>query len=241
MVVGGTDARVGVHPWIARIGQNGRFFCGGALITAKHVVTAAHCLGKRGEYMVRLGDHDKDDDSDPGRIDVVVKAMIPHEKYLKAKQLVQNDIAILLLKESVKFTDRISPICLPMAGLRNLDLANRSVTVAGWGALSYGGEKAKVLQQANLIVTPHNECIQSYKSIKLLINNDQICANNPGKDACGGDSGGPLTFFYPESRRHYLVGIVSFGYKCADERFPGVYARTTSYMNWITEKVMNMN
>ncbi|GIY37130.1 clotting factor B [Caerostris extrusa] len=53
-----------------------------------------------------------------------------------------------------------------------------------------------------------------------------------------GDSGGPLLF---EFARDYfvLVGIVSFGYKCAEPNFPGVYTRVSSYLPWITQYIKN--
>ena len=46
-----------------------------------------------------------------------------------------------------------------------------------------------------------------------------------------GDSGGPLQLLF---NNHWIqIGIVSFGNKCADPGYPGVYTRVTEFLEWI--------
>lgn len=71
--------------------------------------------------------------------------------------------------------------------------------------------------------------MEFYSKEKILPS--MICAGyvgKGGKDACQGDSGGPLTNTVPQ-----LIGIVSWGYRCAEPLKPGVYARVAIARDWI--------
>lgn len=58
-----------------------------------------------------------------------------------------------------------------------------------------------------------------------------VCAFAMKKDACSGDSGGPVRRLSDGK----LVGLVSFGpgNLCADPKYPGVYTRIASVRKWI--------
>jgi secreted trypsin-like serine protease len=46
-IIGGNAARAGQFPFAAAISvqtANSKFFCGGSLLTQKHVLTAGHCV-----------------------------------------------------------------------------------------------------------------------------------------------------------------------------------------------------
>lgn len=58
-----------------------------------------------------------------------------------------------------------------------------------------------------------------------------FCASAAGKDSCQGDSGGPAISTVGTTK--YLVGVVSWGYGCADPRYPGVYSNVSYARAWI--------
>ncbi len=59
-----------------------------------------------------------------------------------------------------------------------------------------------------------------------------MCAGGAKVDACQGDSGGPLVR-RSKTDGDVLVGIVSWGESCGEERKYGVYARITAHRDWI--------
>lgn len=55
-IVGGEDAEAGEFPFIVAVENNGSRWCGGSLINADTVVTAAHCTqGSASSYSIRAG------------------------------------------------------------------------------------------------------------------------------------------------------------------------------------------
>lgn len=51
-----------------------------------------------------------------------------------------------------------------------------------------------------------------------------------------GDSGGPMATISKIDGTPRLVGIVSWGYGCAQPNYPGVYGRVLAGREWILEK-----
>ena len=54
-----------------------------------------------------------------------------------------------------------------------------------------------------------------------------------------GDSGGPVHYIDPMIGRSAVIGITSWGGKCAVENQPGVYTKVANYLPWIEEKTGN--
>ncbi|XP_023243444.1 transmembrane protease serine 9-like [Centruroides sculpturatus] len=234
-VVGGKDTKPFSWPWMVSLhirGTNGfNYHCGASIIKDKYILTAAHCFDSRSkrhsDYIVKVGGHKRNEGRNYG-----VSKITIHLRYRSGQHY--NDIAVLKLNSSIP---NVNPICLPS----NRELYDgKNVTVIGWGQTSYTGLPSEILQQAVISVIPNRQCNASYTQLRASslprgITSGFVCAgiSSGGKDACQGDSGGPLMM--TSSSGWKIIGIVSFGYQCAKQGFPGVYTRVSSYLKWISD------
>ena len=89
----------------------------------------------------------------------------------------------------------VRPICLPDP---DLDYDNVTAVVTGWGNMNLTGPRADVLQEVNVSTITNQECAEYLGQRR--ISSAMICAGAPGKDACKGDSGGPLAVLGSDGR-----------------------------------------
>lgn len=145
--------------------------------------------------MVRLGEHDLTTTAESQTYDINVDLKIVHELF--DPKIMYADIAILRLAQPAPFSDKVRPICLPLTDeLRQRDYTYYQPFLAGWGATSYRGSQATVLQEVQMPVLPTSDCTQSYKTYfpDQVFDDMVICVGftNGGKDSCQGDSGSGL-------------------------------------------------
>ena len=94
------------------------------------------------------------------------------------------------------------------------------------------------LRALNIPVIPTTTCkkIHHAKDVLNMIFRTNLCTLfvAGGRDACGGDSGGPLACRM-NSGQYILGGVVSWGDAdgCALKKLPGVYTQVSDYVGWI--------
>ncbi|KAL0831995.1 hypothetical protein ABMA28_001495 [Loxostege sticticalis] len=231
-VVGGLGSSVNAFPWLARLIYQKSFGCGASLINDKYVISAAHCIKGFMWFMFRVtfGEHDRCDTRQRPETRYVVKVYAHNFSLSDLK----NDIALLRLNEPVTYSHAVRPVCLPKN--KEKTYVGSTAIVAGWGATGETGNWSCTLLQADLPVLSNDVC-QSTNYNASKIKDVMLCAGYPAtahKDACTGDSGGPL-ITENEDHAYELIGIVSWGYGCARKGYPGVYARVTKYLDWIRD------
>merc|ERR1740131_817885 len=101
-IVGGEDVKTpGDYPWQVSL-QNSRnsHFCGASLISARWVVTAAHCVGEiPSQYRVVLGAHDKDTKREGNPVSYRVDKVVIHPYWKPDSIGIPNDIALMHLTQ----------------------------------------------------------------------------------------------------------------------------------------------
>ena len=144
----------------------------------------------------------------------------------------------------VPFNRRVWPICLPYDSkvLISEENIGRSGFISGWGRQEFNGRTSDVLREADVEIKSNEECNKAFERV-VQITDHYLCAGSMGstKDSCQGDSGGPLMQIDPQKRRFYLTGVVSFGRRCATPGFPGVYARVSYFLDWISKNLWFIN
>ncbi|XP_037384509.1 coagulation factor VII [Talpa occidentalis] len=232
-IVGGTVCPKGECPWQAVLMLNGQLLCGGTLVDARWVVSAAHCFDRIRNWenlTVVLGEHDLSQEDGDEQVRRVAQVVVP-DKYVPGRT--DHDLALLRLRRPVALTPLVVPLCLPERAFSERTLALvRFSAVSGWGQLLDRGATAHVLMAIHVPRLMTQDCLEQSRSRAALTGN-MFCAGylDGSKDACKGDSGGPHAT--PYRGTWYLTGVVSWGEGCAAAGHLGVYTRVSRYTAWL--------
>jgi len=266
-IVGGADTTIEQFPfqvalYDARAGSPAAgFFCGGVIVDAIHVATAAHCVVGQlaaSQMVVLAGSSSLEPESGSVRDAVRSSAM---DAYYSAASSAY-DVALLTLAQplwsgsaapSVNGVDRIAPLALDRREAAvyanpNLDPAVVA-TASGWGdanpAPGHIPSYPSRLRAVRMPLVPDTVCEEQYASIEQLIGSSMICAGGGRSrlDTCYGDSGGPLLVDRDTPARppgdYVLAGLVDFGNGCAQPGYAGVYTRIANaeVMHFLTSGI----
>lgn len=243
LVSGGTECKENEFPHMAHLGYESdgyrNYVCGGALISEKFVLTAAHCKFDnkgRSPNIVRLNSVSENSTQALFRN---IAEFIVHPEYKKSKS---NDIALIRFSIPVNFQMRkLRPACL----WTERELKNNTATVTGWGATDFADHSgSKNLLKAKLDLVDVENC-QKASGKNQAEADYHICATDKSggrKDSCQGDSGGPLQVIQPQDNpcMLHIIGVVSKGTVCGLNNSHGIYVKVSKFIDWIEQIVWNV-
>nr|QHB21590.1 venom S1 protease with CUB domain 13 [Platymeris rhadamanthus] len=227
-------------PWMAGLlksEQALQTFCGGTIITRRHVISASHCTLKTVATHVVVGtDHMAKREG--GKIYPVEK-IINHDNENKSEFAPSKDISVLIMAEEIQFGHNVGAACLPT---RDPNLLNQPVVTMGWGGIAFDemGRDYSQLKKAKLRVISMESCNPVWDGRWTVSPASQICTWNKRQDVCYGDSGGPVVWLDPETNRYTLVGIPSVCDGCRLQK-PSIHTALHYYYPWLMDVIRSNN
>ncbi|XP_063710167.1 serine protease gd-like [Culicoides brevitarsis] len=245
LIYNGSPTTRGEFPWLVVIyvkkTRGLEFQCGGTLISDQVILTAAHCIHltsddilSKNEIVLHVGRFDIDDWTEGEYILPKVKNIFVHPDYKRYSQTsFDADIAVIVLRQSITFTQFIRPVCLWHG---KSPTASQSGIVVGWGRDETGVPTSKP-NQIEMPVVSNATCLESEPTYQYLTSNRTFCAGRrDGSGPCNGDSGGG--FLMKNNGKWYLRGIVSTSLydketKSCDVRNFSVFTDVAKFLQWI--------
>ncbi|KAJ8711194.1 hypothetical protein PYW07_008436 [Mythimna separata] len=247
-----TDTLEGQWPWQIALYQQQtsvdfRYICGGTLVSKRHVITAAHCVTKKkttktvdkNTLTVYLGKHNLRNSVEGVQVKFVNRILIYPEYDAST---FKTDLAILELRETVTYSDRVQPICLwPEEETDLRHVVGKTGSIVGWGYEANGAARTQ-LTLLQMGVVDQETCIGSYADFFRLYTSERTyCAGyrNHGA-ACNGDSGGGMVF--PKGDSWYLRGVVSLsvarqGTIGCDPSHYVIFTDVAKFRHWIQDNI----
>ncbi|KAK9499756.1 hypothetical protein O3M35_002732 [Rhynocoris fuscipes] len=231
-ITNGKETKENEFPWMVLLnmythlggGLMSMSYCGGSVITQRHVLTAAHCVVDKNtrkilepqNVYVKLAEHHSRISSGKEK-EVRGKEIFVHEKYL---QRGTHDIAVIFTDQTIEYNDFIGPICLTR---EHTPIFNKKITIMGWGQTETGRGSDVLLKSKATVID----------NLLCDIVDFEICTHAQPSTTCFGDSGGPLVMIDPETNRFTQIAIVSRISESSCKKGIAIHTHVASFYDWI--------
>nr|CAD7603041.1 unnamed protein product [Timema genevievae] len=231
-IINGMDSAPGHYPSVVSVAlDEGVHICGGSILTTSLVVTSAHCLKGVEDNVWRLRVRSGTVDLSAGVISNVTSIAI-HEQY-DPFSFWTNDIALInVATQFILDSNTTAAAVLPEPEEELPEGTN--VTAIGWGLIYEDDVFPQILQNVQLKISSQDSCNEIYSALGAQINQTMMCAGVQDKRGiCSGDAGGPLI------ADGVTIALTSWSVNCADPKYPAVFTRISSFIDWISKHSAN--
>ncbi|KAH8386680.1 hypothetical protein KR093_001955 [Drosophila rubida] len=188
----------GAWPWLAAIYVNNitslDFQCCGTLVSSRVVISSAHCFQMfkhrltANEVLVFLGRHNLKNWNEEGSLAAPVDSIYIHSDYNQQISDYDADIAVLILKDEVRFNTFIQPVCLWSGSSKSEYIVGEHGIVIGWSFdrtatnstqhnasndADANNSKPKVLKAP---IVSNEVCVKANADFKSLLSSRTFCA-----------------------------------------------------------------
>ncbi|KAE8748790.1 hypothetical protein FOCC_FOCC004593 [Frankliniella occidentalis] len=223
-------------PWQALVRMDSNFACGGSILSASWILTAAQCVRGFSRFSVMVGStYASYQYSEQNKWqEIGSRQAIYHEDFNNSSYL-SNDIGLIQLSSPITWTAYTSPIPLPSLDASNT-FSGWPTTLSGFGSYGTNGwALSNRLRYVNLVIMDNDQCAATLGDDSIRPTN--MCT--PGSldtpvGACNGDAGSPLVVLQGYGLVYQQVGIVSYSSMNDCGSKPTVFTRVTPYLDWIS-------
>lgn len=257
-IIGGNVASITDYPWqVALVNPTADTtqppssrthflgqFCGGSIINARWILTAAHCLEGYTLSRLTIFAGNADLSTPLGTNDYSSRSWVIHPQYSGEF----NDVALIRLDSPIDLSGATRrAIALPLAVDANATPAlGDNLVASGWGEqVAYNTDNYPLLLRATtlqVLAGPSATTCGAYPDSGWNPLAEMCVGRTDGSaDTCQGDSGGPYAALGLDGNgdgviEPTLLGITSWGEGCASANYPGIATRVTSYVDWIVPR-----
>uniref|UniRef100_A0A1B6CPS9 Peptidase S1 domain-containing protein n=1 Tax=Clastoptera arizonana TaxID=38151 RepID=A0A1B6CPS9_9HEMI len=203
------------QPYLVTIYYNDIYFCSGAVLANKWVLTTSSCVWGH-NYAKKLTIRAKSDRIDMGGVMYRVAKCILHPDFLFYST--KHNVALLKTSTPMRYGNTLQPIALAKRSL----VAGDTGIVSGWG-LSKERKGVKILQALNVSVAEVNECSQSYLEYTRML----FCNRTEEEEPCWDDEANPVV------QKYQLYGLTSFIISCSGAKYPVRFTDVAELRLWI--------
>ncbi|KAJ8712855.1 hypothetical protein PYW08_008159 [Mythimna loreyi] len=237
-------------PWQIALYQTknveNKYICGGTLVSARHIITAAHCVtGKsskrvvdRHTLTVYLGKRNLRTSVEGVQISSV-KNIIINPDYNATN--FSHDVAILELSQPVKYTEWVRPVCLwPKHDTDIKTIVGKEGMLIGW----VFKDGSQVLNELNPELTPvvsQETCVQSHSNFFTRFTSEfTYCAGKRNEFSPCPSAGSGMVF--KSGPAWYLRGLVSLSvpkqnaFQC-DSKHYTIFTDLAKFSPWINNVI----
>lgn len=216
-------------------------------ILNKNTISAAHCLHRKNtqiklrpvDVIVLVGAYDLTSKNERGVLQRNVSEIYVHPEWNSQSENYDADLAVLLLSESVTFSDYIQPVCVPSD---DTVIDGASGSVVGWGFTENENRaNLQFIKHAFSTALEDGYCYTKSPGTAQISSPRMFCGQGIDGSPHSGDSGGG---FYVDSGSGWVQhGIVSAIRSTTptgdvDENEIVIYTNVKKFKSWIVETVL---